>query len=152
MIAVDSRWVGTSRDHGTVKRRTAVLLLAIFAVAAGCSSDDDRATTTPATTEAPATSDVAVTTEPELITVGEWTSIPGGDDCRCADGSPFEIWERPADPTKVMLYFEGGGACFSAETCAPYIPTFTRNLELGEAPDPGGVFDVTKPENPIADY
>jgi hypothetical protein len=161
-----------------VKRGTAVLLFAVLAVAAACSSDDDGAvstatttatatatettdvaptteapsTTAPATTEAPATSDAAVTTEPEAVTVGEWQAIPGGDDCRCADGSPFEIWERPADPTKVMLYFEGGGACFSAETCGPDSLTYERNLELGVAPDRGGVFDETNPENPIANH
>jgi hypothetical protein len=165
VIAVDSRRVGTVRDHGVVKRRAAVLLLAILAVAAGCSSDDDRAVSTATTTaiaagttdvapttQAPASTMMPATTEPEVVTVGEWTSIPGGDDCRCSDGSPFEIWERPADPTKVMLYFEGGGACFSAETCAPGIPTFNRNLELGVPPDRGGVFDETNPENPIAEY
>ncbi len=36
-----------------------------------------------------------------------------------------EIWERPASPTKVMLFFQGGGACFSAETCGPDSQTFT---------------------------
>jgi hypothetical protein len=84
--------------------------------------------------------------------VGEWTSIAGGDDCRCSDGSPFELWERPADPTKVVLYFQGGGACFSAETCGPDSTSFTRNLTLGEAPDFGGIFDETNPENPLAGY
>ena len=68
------------------------------------------------------------------MTVGEWQSIPGGPDCECSDGSPFEIWERPADPTKVMLYFEGGGACFSAETCGPDSQTYKKRLELGVAP------------------
>ena len=85
-----------------MKRGTAVLLFAVLAVAAACSSDEDGAvstatttatatettdvaptteapsTTAPATTEAPATSDAAVTTEPEAVTVGEWQAIPGG--------------------------------------------------------------------------
>ncbi|MGA7756890.1 MAG: pectin acetylesterase-family hydrolase [Ilumatobacteraceae bacterium] len=138
-----------------MNRRLAVLLLAVLAVAAACSSDDGGAVSTATTTAtAVETTDVTPTTEAPAaaVTVGEWTSIPGGDDCRCSDGSPFEIWERPADPTKVMLYFEGGGACFSAATCVPFIPTYTRNLELGVAPDRGGVFDETNPENPIADY
>jgi hypothetical protein len=51
-----------------------------------------------------------------------------------------------------MLYFEGGGACFSAETCGPDSLTYERNLELGVAPDRGGVFDETNPENPIANH
>ena len=78
-------------------------------------------------------------------------SIPGGDDCQCSDGSPFELWERPADPAKVVLYFQGGGACFSAETCGSGA-TFTPDLDLGVAPDFGGIFDATNPENPLAGH
>ena len=69
------------------------------------------------------------------------------------DGSPFELWDRPADPTKVVLYFEGGGACFSAETCNFDDSTATVNLDLGSPPaGRGGLFDQANPENPIADY
>jgi hypothetical protein len=69
------------------------------------------------------------------------------------DGSPFELWDRPADPTKVVLYFEGGGACFSAETCAFDNSTATVDLDLGSPPaGRGGLFDQTNPENPLADY
>ena len=113
-------------------------------------SPDTTRPTAPTTSESPETTEVAPTTEAEAVTVGEWVAIPGGDDCRCSDGSPFELWERPADPTKVVLYFQGGGACFSAETCGPDSSTFTRNLTLGAAPDFGGIFDETNPENPLA--
>lgn len=109
----------------------------------------------PATSASPETTEVAPTTEAaevEPVTVGEWIAIPGGDDCRCSDGSPFELWERPADPTKVVLYFQGGGACFSAETCGPDSATFTRNLTIGAVPDFGGIFDETNPENPLAGH
>jgi hypothetical protein len=51
-----------------------------------------------------------------------------------------------------MLYFEGGGACFSAETCGPDSQTYKKSLALGEAPDLSGVFDETNPQNPIADW
>jgi len=149
------------------RRVVALLLVSLVAVASCSSSGDDASTVTevstaattteapstdaPASTE-PATTEAPATTEPAVITVGGWQSIPGGPDCKCSDGSPFEIWERPADPTKVMLYFEGGGACFSAETCGPDSQTYKKNLELGVAPDLGGVFDETNPENPIADW
>jgi hypothetical protein len=106
----------------------------------------------PTTSASPETTEVPSTTEADVVTVGEWTAIPGGDDCRCSDGSPFELWERPADPTKVVLYFQGGGACFSAETCAPDSGTYTPNLTIGAAPDFGGIFDETNPENPLAGH
>ena len=53
-----------------------------------------------------------------------WEKIVPGGDCECADGSEFAFWERRADPTKVVLYLEGGGACWTAEMCA-----FTGNGE-----------------------
>ena len=48
----------------------------------------------------------------------EWDRIVPGGDCVCADGSEFAFWERQADPTKVVFYLDGGGACFDATTCA----------------------------------
>ncbi len=110
---------------------------------------------TPDTTDivdSPATTEATTTTEAEAVTVGEWASIPGGDDCRCSDGSPFELWQRPADPTKVVLFLEGGGACFDAETCGPASPIYTTSLELGATPGNGGIFDADNAENPFAEY
>ena len=163
------------RDDGTVKLSSTALFLAALLTVAACSGSDQAepvaetsapaATESPitslpdtiATTEAVATTDAPSTTDAppttiDAVTVGDWISIPGGDDCECSDGSEFELWERPADPTKVVLFFQGGGACFSAETCGPGSTSFTRNLTLGEAPDFGGIFDETNPENPLADY
>ena len=145
---------------------SALVVVAAVAVAACGSSGDDAApdaTTTIATSEPPEVSaptepvvtsapETTPTTDADVAAVGEWTSIPGGDDCRCSDGSPFELWERPADPTKVVLFFQGGGACFSADTCGPDSTTFTRNLNLGEAPEFGGIFDETNPQNPLAGH
>jgi hypothetical protein len=148
-----------------------VVVAAIAAVSCGGSNDDATPSTTSdppvaSTTElpaAPASTDSAVadTTAPDGVTetsaavepvVGSWTPIAGGDDCHCSDGSEFELWERPADPTKVVLFFQGGGACFSAETCGPQSTSFTRNLTIGQAPDFGGIFDETNPENPLAGH
>jgi hypothetical protein len=54
-----------------------------------------------------------------VVRVGEVRKkvVPGGD-CECADGSEFAFWERRGDPTKVVFFLDGGGACFDAETCA----------------------------------
>ena len=43
-----------------------------------------------------------------------WTQIVPGGDCECADGSEFSFWVRQADPTKVVFFLQGGGACFDA--------------------------------------
>jgi hypothetical protein len=80
--------------------------------------------------------------------------VPGGD-CQCADGSEFAFWERRADPTKVVFYLEGGGACWTAEMCAftgnGESPFYSWNVHDGP-PSEGGIFDVTNPDNPFADY
>ena len=58
----------------------------------------------------------------------------------------------PGRPDQGGAVLQGGGACFSAETCGPGSETFTRNLAIGEAPDFGGIFDETNPENPLAGH
>ena len=164
-----------------MNRRWTILTVALAAVVAACGGSDGEAnpavstaatepattdvTTSPATTEAPETTEPTevATTEPTEVTevattepagpaVGEWMSV-AADGCMCADGSPYELWQRPADPTKVVLYFEGGGACFSAESCSFTDGTYVSSIDLGESPDGrGGIFDPTNPENPLADH
>jgi hypothetical protein len=137
----------------------AVSLVLLVAACGGSGSDAAGATAVPVTTGIPVTTTPAATTEPATPpttepdwSVGQWTAVPAGPGCMCSDGSAFEVWERPADPTKVVLFFEGGGACFSAETCGPGSPTYKRKLVLGVAPGSAGIFDATNPANPIADY
>jgi Pectinacetylesterase len=88
----------------------------------------------------------------------EWEKVVPGGDCMCADHSEFAFWERRADPTQVVLYLDGGGACTDATTCA-----FTgRNGEsdfynwtlVGEDPAlPGrGILDFDRADNPFAAY
>jgi Pectinacetylesterase len=88
-----------------------------------------------------------------------WEKVVPGGDCMCADGSEFAFWERRADPTKVVLFLDGGGTCYDAESCA-----FTGLDTGGEAAnydwsiygeDPateGGIFDFTRADNPFGDY
>lgn len=119
--------------------------------------DTESATTEPATTEPvetePTTTETPSTTEaPDAAVVGDWQSV-AAPDCECADGSDYELWQRPADPTKVVLYFEGGGACFSAESCSFTDGTYVSSIEIGRSPEGrGGIFDPTNPENPLADH
>jgi Pectinacetylesterase len=88
----------------------------------------------------------------------KWKKVVPGGDCECADGSQFAFWERRADPTKVVFFLDGGGACYDAKTCA-----FTGLGTGGEAnydwsiygEDPareGGIFDFARAHNPFRDY
>ena len=87
---------------------------------------------------------------------GEWQPFGADSGAVCADGSAVGYLERVADPKKVVLYFEGGGACFSAATCA-FDGEETSYISSSEAtPDwlaqRGGVFDASHVENPLAGY
>lgn len=158
-----------------------LLLTATMVSIAACSSDGDTAgsadasatsaasPSTVATTDAPGVATTEpVTTEPattdtepatidadpptiETVAVGAWQSVPA-EDCVCSDGSPFELWERPADPARVVMFLEGGGACFNEATCGPASPIYAKRLELGEEPRSSGIFDADNPENPFAGY
>ena len=86
-----------------------------------------------------------------------WERVVPGGDCQCADGSEFAFWERRADPTKVVLFLEGGGACWDARTCAftdgGESDFYDWNIPSEETPESeGGIFDLANPDNPFADY
>lgn len=69
--------------------------------------------------------------------------IPG---TKCIDGTPagFSVNFNPAS-TKLLVYLEGGGACFNA-FCESL---FTRS---GKEPTTGGIFDRTNAANPVRDW
>jgi hypothetical protein len=85
-----------------------------------------------------------------------WEQIVPGGDCACADGSEFNFWVRQGDPAKVVLFLEGGGACFDPTTCAftdEPSTTYGWHITPGDAPAlQRGIFDLTRTENPFADY
>jgi len=124
----------------------ALLALAVVAlVAAGCSGDDSsdgEGAAEPSTTE-------AATAPVEAL---DWEEhVPGGD-CQCGDGGEFSFYSRVADPEKVLLFFQGGGACFSAETCNPDDPTYTTVATGFQAESNSGVFALDNPDNPFRDW
>jgi hypothetical protein len=96
---------------------------------------------------------------------GEWTMIEPGGETICAYGTPFKFFVRPADTPsdKLMIHFEGGGACWDQDTCAPSFvfppddpnarPLFAKDISDEEmAGYTQGLFDFDNPENPVADY
>jgi hypothetical protein len=101
--------------------------------------------------------------EPDGTTAGTgtersgWERVEPGGDCQCADGSEFSFWVREADPDKVLLYFRGGGACWSAEMCA--LDGSDGGEELYDSSARGdnpnqwdGVFDLADEDSPFADW
>jgi len=78
------------------------------------------------------------------------TTIPVAG-ATCARGTPYSFAARPGDPEKLMIYFQGGGACWNDLTCRVG-GTFDDVVEAGELDFYGGVFDFANAENPLADY
>jgi Pectinacetylesterase len=120
-----------------------VLLAALAVTLAACGDNDIDAgaakTTAPATTAGPGAQG--------------WKRVVPGGDCQCSDGSQFSFWVRKANPKKVVFYLQGGGACFSAKTCAPASDLY--DTSIGSDDDPtgqSGIFDFANKRNPFADY
>jgi len=127
--------------------------------AAADAATGDAATTTapPTTTTEPPTTTTAeppTTTAPATAwTPGAWEWVDGTEDCACADGSEFSFLVREADPTRLVFFLDGGGACFSAESCSFTDGTYTVTVSAEDDPTgAGGIFDFTNPANPLADY
>jgi hypothetical protein len=50
------------------------------------------------------------------------------------DGSIYRFFVRPGDPDKLMIYLQGGGGCWSRETCDPQMKaTYTIRIEIADA-------------------
>ncbi|GAB3270230.1 pectin acetylesterase-family hydrolase [Parahaliea aestuarii] len=90
-----------------------------------------------------------------------WETVQPGGETRCADGSPYRFYVRRADSERVMLFFNGGGACWSAETCDPaanpadgrFLYRMAAGADWGNDPRQlGGAFDLDNPENPFRDW
>ncbi|MGY1742814.1 MULTISPECIES: pectin acetylesterase-family hydrolase [unclassified Blastococcus] len=139
-------------------RRLLPPLAAVLALSglAACSDDDSTSGSGDggAATSAPGSSAAGAAEEMT------WEKVTAPAECQCSDASEFHYWvHRGEDPSRVVFFLEGGGACFSAETCAPgESATFKPNLADGLPDQPGssdnpadeGILDLTNPENPLA--
>jgi len=89
------------------------------------------------------------------LPTGEWTEIPVPE-ATCMYDTDYSFFVRPADqPTdKLMIYFEGGGACWDGFTCASK-GQFASQYEIAEDEMSfytQGLFDYGNPNNPVSDY
>jgi hypothetical protein len=91
----------------------------------------------------------------------QWVPIDGAV---CRDGSPTGFFVKFSDASpNLMIYLEGGGACFNTATCT-FTPHNIRETVVGEtretsraeprpqAPWTEGIFDTKNPANPVRDW
>ncbi|HTB75438.1 MAG TPA: pectin acetylesterase-family hydrolase [Polyangiaceae bacterium] len=145
--------------------------LAVFAALAACGSSNsetpgkDAGPAVPeagadalATVEAGADGGVSGPFATSTLTPETWSWVPvGGAICR--DGSPTGFGVSVGSATdKVMIYLEGGGACFNALTCgmnpAKYGESdFTSDFVGATAPHANlGIFNRGFAANPVKDW
>lgn len=101
----------------------------------------------------PTTSPGYVPGDPITATAGDWTWVDFPDS-KCQDGSPTGIGVNPS-PTgsdRLVIYLEGGGACYNEITCA----TVANPNGFGRANFGGGsssgIFSRTDTTNPFHDW
>jgi hypothetical protein len=83
-----------------------------------------------------------------------WNRIAGGPHTTCALGTPYAFFVEVGDPQKLMIYFQGGGACWDATTCniRGKFPYFKPAVGAREQPYRGGILDPVNPENPVRGF
>jgi hypothetical protein len=85
--------------------------------------------------------------------VWTWVDIPGAV---CSDGSGTGIAVNPGDPDLVVLFLDGGGACWDALTCFTFDladpgPFGPKQFEGEAGKIEGSFIDRTVAENPFRD-
>jgi hypothetical protein len=83
-----------------------------------------------------------------------WEPITGPEGTGCLDGSGYAFFVRHADPGRLVIYFDGGGACWNGDNCdLEGRPTATARIQSRQHPAPGsGIFDFASPRNPLRDF
>ena len=103
----------------------------------------------------PGTPDPEPPRTPEL-TANMWNAFTPGDDTICADGSEYEYYVYPGTQNKLVIDFQGGGACWDDGTCS--LPTEepgdggVYNSRVFGEPAPQGIYDKMNDANPIGDW
>ncbi|MBL8145982.1 MAG: esterase [Anaerolineae bacterium] len=70
----------------------------------------------------------------------------------CANGEPYAFFVRPGDPDKLMIYFQGGGACWNRATCGVFGPYKRTVGDAADEAGASGIADFSDPRNPVADF
>lgn len=123
---------------------------------AGASTPD--ASSADAPTEAGPDARSAYDGQPIAAETGKWTWVPFPD-TSCLNGDPAGIGINPGTSDTLFFYLEGGGACWSDETCYGAQPTTSRVNEGLEAKDIAALsdayrnwpFNKAKADNPFKD-
>ena len=113
-------------------------LLSFFVLFNSCSEEDEPFTHPLQTAES---------------NLGTWTWYDV-DGMYCRDGSATGLVTRMNDPKKLVIYINGGGACYNQATCASNPSSFTEEnaIDLLTTQGNPGIFNNERTENPVKDW
>lgn len=83
-----------------------------------------------------------------------WNQIRGDGTTSCALATPFSFFAWPGDPKRLVVYFQGGGACWNGGNCDIFSePTYDPIIEGTDHPSrAGGLLDLDNPANPVREF
>ena len=86
-----------------------------------------------------------------------WTMIEPGGETMCAHGTPYAYWVHPGARNDLLVFFQGGGGCWDADTCrdtgSEWNGFYDSRVSRRDSPaNRGGLLDLDHPENPFTDY
>jgi Pectinacetylesterase len=82
-----------------------------------------------------------------------WVKVEPGGRTACARGGRYAYWLRRADPTKLVIFFQGGGGCWDAETCAVGSGWFDDRVGFEDDPQhASGLLDTRTAANPFRNW
>jgi hypothetical protein len=149
-----------------MKQITSLLLVVCLSLAAGSALADVSGLNAKAMAELRATgvdkylgtsqsfdSDYGVWTrhdfDPQYVPDSTYPAGVRPDGPVCIAGTPYSVFSRQGDPKKLLIFMQGGGACWQNFTACNIFAEDQAPPPEGPFP---GVFDPTMADNPFADY
>jgi len=87
----------------------------------------------------------------------DWQKLAGGAGTVCSDGTAYSFYVHPGEghnfgERNLLIYFQGGGACWSDATCNLRLNLYRPNLKEVDPARERGIFDFDNAENPFRNY
>lgn len=148
--------------------RKHLLALTLFITVSACALPPQATPTPSPILAAPAQASSSPTASPvpasppsttaETLAAG-WQQIFPGGETLCARGGEYSFFVRKSATPQapLLIYFEGGGGCYDAESCRPGSQSWDDSIDAAvQADNPAlkrdGVFALDDGRNPFANY
>jgi hypothetical protein len=152
---------GVARD--AAQAAASAKFTAAYGAVTGCPANPDAATIEAKVDDLSDGVLSDTTVSPNVPTT--WTSYPGDPVTYegrtltpiCSRDTPYMFWAKRGTgdgANKLLVYYQGGGACWDAVTCAASTGAFDDDVLASDNPGnvTTGLGDLTNPNNPFADW